>query len=371
MRIRMAMAGLLLLSAAGCGSNNSSTTTTSTPQAAQRSYSGTASVGDFLTIDLDSTAHTLTYTNHSNGDAGTVPYTVNADGTYTLNDPNGNLLAAYEVPSYALLIEAAKTGPNHDTMALITAVESSPISMSTMENHNYNYMQFRTAAGGFESGSVNIDAQGNVAISSYWPYGAQNQQSSPFLANSFPGSGFQEDSSGDFMTQSDGHGSYDFVFGTQNGIFAVDTPNGAVLGLQKASTKDFDPTFSGTYKAIYYQKTGATTGQGNVETGTPSLGNATLVVGSNGQATLQDAQNNVMAQGTLTPVADVNYLYGSNGQLTDPCYGLFTFRVTTATTQQDVFVTFQGRAVLFSSFTGKLPLNGGNSYDYFYGAALK
>jgi hypothetical protein len=373
LRIRVAIASLLLLSTTGCGSNNSSSTssTPAAPQSATREYNGTASVGDFLTITLDSTAHTLTYTNHSNGDAATVPYTVNSDGTYTLSDPAGNLVAAYEVPNYALLIQATKTGPNHDTKALITAIESSPISLSTMESHNYNYMQFRTAAGGFEAGSVKVDAQGNIAISSYWPFGAQNQQSSPFNTGGFPSSSFQEDSSGDFLTHDDGQGSYDFVFATQNGIFAVDSPNGAILGLQKAASKDFDPTFAGSYKAIYYQKTGASTGQGNVETGTPNLGNAMLVVMSNGRATLQDAQSNVLAQGTLAPVADTSYLYGANGELTDPCFGLFTFRVTTGNSQQDVFMTFQGRAVLFSSFQSKLPQDPSNTYDYFYGVAVK
>lgn len=205
-----------------------------------------------------------------------------------------------------------------------------------MENHNYNYIQFRTVAGGFEAGSADMDAQGNVAISSFWPFGAQSQQGSPFNTGGFPGSSFQEDSAGDFLTRDDGQGSYDFVFGTQNGIFAVDTPNGAILGLQKATSKDFDPAFAGSYKAIYYQKTGASTGPGNVETGTANLGNATLVVAANGQATLQDAQNNVLAQGTLAAVADTSYLYGASGQLTDPCYGLFTFRATTASSQQDV-----------------------------------
>jgi len=187
----------------------------------------------------------------------------------------------------------------------------------------------------------------------------------------FPGSSFQADSSGDFLTHDDGQGSYDFVFGTQNGIFAVDTANGAILGLQRATTKDFNPTFAGSYKAIYYQKTSATTGQGNIETGTPNLGNATLTVAANGAATLTDSANNTLAQGTLTPVADTSYLYGANDQLTDPCYGLFTFRSTTGTSQQDVFVTFQGRAVLFSSFTGKLPQDPSNTYDYFYGVAMK
>jgi hypothetical protein len=45
--------------------------------------------------------------------------------------------------------------------------------------------------------------------------------------------------------------------------------------------------------------------------------------------------------------------------------------VTTANSQQDVFVTFLGRAVLFSSFTTPLPLQQGNTYAYLYGVGLK
>jgi len=370
MKLRNVIVSLSLVAAAGCKSTNFNEPA-AVPQSAVRSYNGTASVGDFLTITLDSTAHTLTYSNHSNHDAGTIPYTVNSDGTYTLNDPTGNLLAAYEVPGYALLVQAAKTGPNHDTKALITAVQSTPITMASVENNSYNYMQFRTNSGGVEAGSVSLDGTGAITISSYGPSGAQDPQSSPFNSGGFPANSFAEDSSGDFIVHDDGQGSLDFMFGTQNGIFAVDTANGAILGLLKAKTKDFDPTFAGSYKAIFYEKTGAHTGQGNVETGTPSLGNATLVVGANGAVTLQDAQNTILAQGTLAPIADTPYLYGSAGELTDPCFGLFTFRVTTPTSQQEVFVTFQGRAVLFSSFRGTLPFNGGNTYDYFYGVAIK
>ena len=132
-----------------------------------RAYNGNASVGDFLTITLESTAHTLTYSNPSNGDAGTVPYTVHPDGTYSLNDPTGKLIAAHEVPGYALLIQAAKNGATHDAVALTTTVQSNPISITTMENYAYNYLQFRTAAGGVEAGSVQVDAQGNIALSGY------------------------------------------------------------------------------------------------------------------------------------------------------------------------------------------------------------
>jgi len=95
----------------------------------------------------------------------------------------------------------------------------------------------------------------------------------------------------------------------------VDTPNGAILGLKKATSKNFDPSFAGTYKAILYEKTGASTGQGNLETGTPSLAKATLVITSTGQVTVRDAQNNTVVQAVLTPIADTSYLYGSPQQL--------------------------------------------------------
>jgi hypothetical protein len=87
--------------------------------------------------------------------------------------------------------------------------------------------------------------------------------------------------------------------------------------------------------------------------------------------TVEDAQDNAVIQTTLTPVADASYLYGSAGELSDPCNGLFTFRITTANSQQDVSVTFMDRAVLSASFTAPLPLAQGNSHDYLYGVGLK
>ena len=116
-------------------------------QNAARSYNGTASVGDFLTISIDASAQTITYKNYTNGETGTVPYLVNADGTYTITDPHGNLLSAYEVPGFVLMVEAANAGPNRDTESLITAVESAPASINTFAGQKFNYLQFRTAAG--------------------------------------------------------------------------------------------------------------------------------------------------------------------------------------------------------------------------------
>jgi hypothetical protein len=170
MKLRVIATTLILLATTGCGSNSSPLTNSTAP----RNYNGSASVGDFLNITLDPVAHSIAYTNRSNGDTGTVPYTANADGTYTLTDPNGNLVAAYEVPNYAMLIQAAKTGPTHNQPSLITAVESGQISVATWANHNYNYMQFRTSSGGLEIGTVAIDASGTATVQHYWPYGAYN-----------------------------------------------------------------------------------------------------------------------------------------------------------------------------------------------------
>jgi hypothetical protein len=40
-------------------------------------------------------------------------------------------------------LQAAKAGPNHNALALITAFQKSTISNGTWADHDYNYMQFR------------------------------------------------------------------------------------------------------------------------------------------------------------------------------------------------------------------------------------
>jgi hypothetical protein len=372
--MRTQIASILLITLALAGCSSSPRTTMATPTA--RVYHGTASVGDFMTVTVNSGAQTISYTDVSNNTSGTVPYTVNANGGYTLSDPTGNLVAAYEVPNYAMVIQATKTGSSANTLALITAVESGQISLATFEGQAYNYMQFRTASGGVDVGSVNINAQGTGTTSSYWPFGALNSDNnSAFSSNALDMAAAVLDPSGTFLTildPSPGNSStYDYVFGTANGIFAVDTPNGAILGLKKTASANFDASFAGTYNAIYFQKTNANAGQGNTESGTPSQGNATITVTSGGQVTVSGASGNTMATGTLTPVANVPYLYGSSGELNDPCNGLFTFQVSSNGAQQQVFAAFMGQAMLFSSFTANLPWGSGGSYNYFYGVGLK
>lgn len=372
MRWRAYFIALILTALSACGGSDSGTATSSSAQAVTHSYNGSASVGDFLTISVDPTNQTITYSNHTNGDSGTVSYTVSGDGSYTINDPNGNLISAYEVPGYALVLQAAKAGSDHATPALVVAVEAAPISLSTFEGNTYNFMQFRTTAGGLDAGSVAISAAGTGTTSSYWPYGALsaiNGGQSPYSSGTVPLNTATEDASGTFFTFTDDSQTIS-VFGTASGTFVVDTPNGTIFGLRQATTKAFDPSVAGTYHAIYYSKTNASTGAGNIEVGTPELGSATVTVTATGALTITDSSGTLMAQGTVAAVADTSYLYGGSPSLANPCYGLFTFQTTDGSVQQNVFVSFLGQTVMFSSFSAVLPSVAGETYSYFYGVGL-
>src|SRR5581483_5611541 len=189
------------------------------------------------------------------------------------NDPAGNLTAAYEVPGYGLLVSAQKAGPNKDTPALITAIESGPTSLTTFSGRDYNYIQFRTSSGGLEAGSVSVGST-SAQVSSYWPFGNDSSSSGgAFNNHPYDLSQATVNSSGTYLQNpSQGPGpnggpatGYDYIFGTANGFFIVDTGNGSLIGLQKAASKNFDPTKAGTYHAMYYAKTNAQMGQNNVE----------------------------------------------------------------------------------------------------------
>jgi hypothetical protein len=367
--MKIATLGLVLASwlLSGCGTTPSAGTPA---QPAVRSYNGTASVGDFVTISIDSTALAITYKNYSNGETGTVPYTVNGDGTYTITDPRGNLLAAYEVPGFVMMIETAKSGPNKDTPALITAIENAPATISTFAGQGFNYLQFRTANGGTEIGTIRIDLQGNITHDGYSPFEAFSGNA--FSGASIPATGVEEDASGDFFTITDSGGAGNYAFGTPSGFFAVDTGNGTILSLPQAAAKSFDASVAGSYKAIYYEKADAAVGPGNVETGTPTEGVGSITVSASGVVTITDNQGKTLATGTLSAVADTSYLYdGNSSELSDPLYGMFTFRTTTASSRQDVFAQFEGNAMIFSSFETGLPIAGYAPYTYFYGVGLK
>ena len=88
-------------------------------------------------------------------------------------------------------------------------------------------------------------------------------------------------------------------------------------------------------------------GQNNIESGIASEDNATVTVGANGSLVITDSLGNAIATGTLAAIADTPYI--DDGRRT-PCRIRWTRcspSRTTDTSEQDVFVTFPGKAVIF------------------------
>jgi len=133
-------------------------------------------------------------------------------------------------------------------------------------------------------------------------------QGSMFNGGYFPASSMAEDASGNFFTIHETGGHDDYVFGTQNGFFAVDTEGGTILSGPKAASKDFDSTTAGTYRALFYTKSNAQMGQNNVESGTASEENGTVTIGANGSVVITDSQGNTIASGTVAAIADTTYI---------------------------------------------------------------
>jgi hypothetical protein len=342
-------------------------------------YQSTASVGDFIRITLDKNAQTVSYENKTNGlHADNVHYSVDATGVYSFAaDPNGHLKQGIELAGYAFVVDVDKAGPGLDTRALAIGAASEPISASDLASRRLNVMQFRTKNGGIEVGNVALTAGGGalaVALEEYWPRGAMLQNDQAFHVGAAPVTLPIDDEAGakDFLVvteaQSGGAGQ-DFVFKTPTGL-AIDTSNGNLLMIEQPSSKDFDSTRSGHYRALLYGKVGAMGGPDNApEPGAANVVLAEITVDSNGHLTAVDSAGGLIADNDLTPVGDATYLTGP-GRL-DPahCNGIFTFRTTVSGGYEDIFVVFTARAILLASFTPEAG-DGGDRYDYFYGAGL-
>lgn len=355
----------LLLTATSCS-------TTAAP-ASGHAYNGTASVGDFYTISENDTADTITYTDVTNGLTGTVPFTTADHIHYTFTDPTSNLIKAVAVPGFAMILESSKSGATSSTPALITAVESGPITLASASG-TYNMMQFRTSAGGLAIAAATVTSS-TLSITGYSPLGATTLNPSSTYENvSFPLTGSTESANGTYVTVPANSST---VFGTTGtgASILVDVDFGSVIGLQQATSAAFQTSNAGTYTGVAYGKTGATY-NGTTETGTGVFTDVTLTITNGGVVTLTNANTSaVISTGTLIPISTASYFYnGTSSEVTNPCYGLFTYRTTVpGVSQTDFYIDFNlggSGSAAFSMFTTPLPLSSSNPYNYLYGVAV-
>jgi len=369
--ITLLLVGLGLLVA--CGS--------STP-AATTNYNGSASVGDLVTITIDRTAHTLTYQNLTNNQSGTSIYTVNADGSYgSFSDPN--LVRAREIPNYAVFLQVKNAGSNAQTQALVTAPVQVTLTNSTFNSQNFNFIQFRTAGGGTHAGWISVDSSGNLSGNAYRPWQnldytlSLNGVITPFksvVADGAINLATAAVSANGYLTAPQGPKN-NYVFGTQNGLFLVDSPKGTSLGLPKASSAAFNASFAGTYSLMYFSKavTAIVLDSTGAETGTPTMDVGSISFDASGNATLKDSGGNTVWQGLLQPFSTAANIPAGLG---DPCNGLFTARVTSGGKQKDLFVGFLAgqngapNVTLVSFFSSASPIATDQSYSYMYGVGV-
>ncbi len=351
-----------------CSSSDDGATTAA---ASSRSYSGTASVGDFLTVRLDTVARTMHYHNTTNGDDYDVGYTLSDDGAYTFADPHGNLVTGYEVPGFAMVIQANKAGPGKNAPAVITAIQSTTVTTDVFRDKDYNYMQFRTSSGGMELGHVHCGADGTISPNGFWPYGHYNGDSA-FHNASLPLTGITSMPDHSALVLSlveDGVTENDYIFATTGGFLAVDTPNGAIVCMRQRGTSAFDATtMGGSYHAILYAKSDCQTGVGNVETaGSQQVMTGTMTIAADGTVNVVGSGGGPVVSGaTLTPLSATELV--GTGKLEDPCPGFFRFSNGDATAPRDIYLAFMTDAVLIASFTFNTATH---HYDYFYGVGLR
>jgi hypothetical protein len=351
-----------------------------TPGAGTHRYQTTASVGDFLQIAIDKTAHTASYENKTNGLTGAgVPYTVDAHGSYVFADPKGHLKSAIELEDYALVVDVDKAGPGKDSRALAIGAATQPIALTDLANRKLNMMQFRTKNGGMEVGNVALGTSGKgltVDLQRYWPRGAMGGGDHTFHIGSMGTLPITEGPGEHaFLTITESQGGFtstDYVFKTASG-FAIDMSNGNIVMLEQPASKDFDPSMAGTYRALAYDKHGAQGGPDDqAEPGDATVKAVDVKVGPSGYLVAVDESGATVIEDALRPVPDVTYLTGAGKLDAERSRGIFTFRTHDAGGNRDVFVIFTKNGLLFSSFAPGVAQGGGDApYDYFYGAAVK
>ena len=361
-----------------CGSPPAAATPTPTPTPS-RSYNGTAGVGDMLTIQVDPNARTIAYNNLTNGLVGTATYTINVDGTWTISDPvHGHLLRGFEIPDHALILQVANAGANADQMSVVTAIQAQSISAADIANGAYNYMQFRTNSGGMEVGWITSDSAANLSSQYYWPFGSTQPTPMAYSDPNDPpmaASDFTRDPSGRFLSiAADGPTQpLSYMFRTSGGFLAVDTPNGSLVCLRQQASAAYDATNSGGYKGFFYHKNNASTGSGNVESGTVSLSENRVVFSAG--PSVGTGHVVIYAVDGTTPLMNLDLTdmstggHVSSGKLVNPCPGLFTGTVTSGTVTVQFFTTFINDAALITSYTtdSATPY----IYSYFNGIALR
>ncbi len=331
-------------------------------------YNGSVAAGDFITVTVDHAAGTVAWNNETTSLSGTSTFTEAADGSLVLGDDKGEFKTLYEIPGYALVAQDQKA-KDGTQKSLAFAFEKEAITKADLANRTLNMMQFKNRWGGVEIMCGTSDASGTLSTTSYMPANTTGLYSE----KSIPGSMFTEDAAKGVLKLTDPAkpGEDLTMFGTKSGLLGIDTPNGAVIGVNAAATPAFDPSVAGTYAMIGFEKQNEA--NGDYAPSDPYFGTATFVQATFTLTADGTLQNGGGKSGKLSPFK--GSAFQGAGKVTQDCNGLFVLD----TGEGDAaFVGFQGNTLLFASFKMLTPATTGTggvqipaTYKYTYGVALK
>jgi len=382
MKLPLFLALALLLGFAGCGAQTSTLPEVHSRLASGvRTYTGSAASGDFYLFAVHPEGQTINYTDVSSPESGLLSYVVDSDGDYEISDPHQNFSFGSEIVNELFVLDADKSGVGRATPALVVAVPTTTIALSQIAGTSLNYFHLSVTQNGFEIGSLKLDAHGNLTESSYSPYAAI-YLSAPFHSDTFKALAVQSGALNEYLVMRDSSGNTNYIFRSADG-YLVDKPNGTYIAFDKAKTKEFDPSFAGTYRVYLYEDWGVGRAHQRPATSSPCFGIGTLVVNTAGQITLTDSMGNVLASGQLEAVADnPSLLNGGSQSLGDPCYGIFTIDWSDASSaearfsrvepmitavQKQFFLGFHGNSVVLAGFEAPAPANPESLHNFFYG----
>lgn len=172
-----------------------------------------------------------------------------------------------------------KAGPGQNTHCLAFAVQQAPIDLASMKQNSYNFMQFRVNSGGMEIGAAWFTGD-DLPTTPYRPFGDLNAEGA-IDTSAMDTTTWSADPSGMFLSVYEPGDGTSTVFATPSGTLLVDTPNGNIICLKQAATKDFNPAHAGVYKAVVYFKNDAQE-LGGVETGTVCVDLGTMTITESG-----------------------------------------------------------------------------------------
>lgn len=352
-------------------------------------YLGSASVGDFRLLTADRSTRIISDQNITTGQTASLPYLVAGDESYSVRNPQGQLVDAWEVPGVTLLGTSTLSNPPLGEPSLVTALPGAAITRDTLKRGAYNVLHLRTRLGGFEAGCLEVDPGANIIHQTFSPYRLHNQDQATLPAFQTPAtwnsSNMVAAASGNALSMrfnpADRFSRYCYIFQSSN-LVILDTPEGSMICAPQTEAAALDPTKLGTYNGVVYRKTGATMTNPTSTTGTESpaatVAKCTVAISGAGHIRVQLNGANLV-DSDFAPIATDNALTGADGSglLESPCNGMFSDHGADPATglTHYLFVTFSGKLVVFGyySYTTAAVAASGLSkpYDYCYGTAMK